>query len=90
MPLAFLPLLLLPGTFGVLKARFRFLRNGVVYHKAETLHHAFKTSCCLHNMILIYDGRASARERLWEQVDWESLDPDADDEDDITDNEAEV
>ena len=38
-------------------------------------------------MILIFDGRASPRDRLWERVDLETLNPDDPDDVDVTDNE---
>ena len=42
--------------FGILKIRFRFLRNPVVYQEADLISNAFKTACMLHNMLLEYDG----------------------------------
>ena len=39
--------------FGILKQRFRFFRNGISYHDKDEIEQAFKTCCCLNNMILI-------------------------------------
>ena len=60
--------------FGILKIRFRLLRNPVVYQDAETISNAFKTACMLHNMLLEYDGL--------NEFNWENMDPD----DDIVDD----
>jgi hypothetical protein len=60
-------------TFGVIKGRFRFLRNGIVYHSASLIENAFITACILHNMLLVYDGLDLSN---WEEnVEWENLDP---------------
>jgi len=56
--------------FGILKIRFRFLRNPVIYQDAEILSNAFKTACMLHNMLLEYDGL--------NETNWENIDPDND------------
>ncbi len=42
--------------FGIMKSRFRFLRNAVCYHEKESVEQAFKTAAILHNMLLSYDG----------------------------------
>jgi len=63
--------------FGILKIRFRFLRNPVVYQDATILSNAFKTACMLHNMLLEYDGLSDLK--------WENIDPD----DDIIDDDEE-
>ena len=60
--------------FGILKIRFRLLRNPVVYQDADTISNAFKTACMLHNMLLEYDGL--------NEFNWENMDPD----DDIVDD----
>jgi Plant transposon protein len=65
-------------TFGILKQRFRFLRDSVVYHNPETIQDAMKTCCCLHNMIMLFDGIDISG---WESVVWEHLEPDADEDD---------
>ena len=63
-------------TFGILKVRFRFLRNAVSYHNASTMENAFKTAAILHNMLLRFDG--------YDTFEWEHVDPEAeDDEDDV-------
>ena len=70
--------------FGAIKIRFHFIRNGIGYHNRDDIEAAFKTVCCLHNMILLFDGLAGSQYKLWEDVDWENLDPDGDDiEDDV-------
>lgn len=56
-------------TFGILKARFLFLKSFVAYHSADTLTNAMRTACVLHNMLLSWDAGAN--------LDWENLDPDA-------------
>ena len=59
-------------TFGILKSRWRFLRNGIVLHDQNSIDNAFFTSCILHNLILEYDGLDSR----WEtDKDWETLHP---------------
>jgi hypothetical protein len=63
-------------TFGIMKARWRYLRHGVVYHVVDDLEAAFQTACILHNMLLQFDGLSL---HDWEsEVDWEIMDPDAD------------
>jgi hypothetical protein len=42
--------------FGILKARFRFLRNAISYHDSDMIGHAFRAAAILHNMLLRYDG----------------------------------
>ena len=61
--------------FGILKQRWRFLRNGVVYHSANTMEDAFETACLLNNMILMFDENAGLFDYSWETVEWETLDP---------------
>ena len=41
--------------FGILKARWQFLRNPIEYN-IFTIDDVFKTCCILHNMLLAYDG----------------------------------
>lgn len=56
--------------FGILKIRFRLLRNPVVYQDADIISNAFKTACMLHNMLLEFDGL--------NDINWENIDPDDD------------
>jgi hypothetical protein len=53
-------------TFGILKSRFRFLRNKVRSHTADILQQAFQTCCILHNMLLDFSQG--------EEINWEALD----------------
>ena len=71
--------------FGMLKPRWRFFRNGICYHDREFIAKAFKVGCCLHNMILIHDEVTGIRTTTWETVDWEQLDPEADESVDVDD-----
>jgi hypothetical protein len=50
--------------FGVLKSRFRFFKNGVVYHDPALIEKAFKTASCLHNMILSFDQKATGTDKV--------------------------
>ena len=44
------------GVFGILKKRFRFLKNfNNLFHQSD-IDNAFVTCCMLHNMLLKYDG----------------------------------
>jgi hypothetical protein len=43
-------------TFGILKSRWRFLRNGIVLQNQSSIDFAFFTCCILHNLILEFDG----------------------------------
>jgi hypothetical protein len=45
-------------TFGILKARFRYLRNKVQHHSMDIIEGAMKVCCMIHNMILVYDGES--------------------------------
>jgi hypothetical protein len=74
------------GLFGILKQRFRLLRNAVVYHDPLVIEHAMKASCALHNMILMYDGRDASLLHEWENVNWEREGPDDEVVDDEMDN----
>jgi hypothetical protein len=57
--------------FGVLKARFCFLKNPIRMHNPVVIEAAFKCSVILHNILLIYDGH----ELEYNTVDeWETLD----------------
>jgi hypothetical protein len=42
--------------FGILKSRFRFLRNAISYHSPKTITNAFKVAATLHNILLKYDN----------------------------------
>jgi hypothetical protein len=45
--------------FGLIKARWWYLRNGIRFHSAGTIQNAFKTAAILHNMLMAYDGLVS-------------------------------
>jgi hypothetical protein len=65
-------------TFGILKKRFRILKNGVPYSRAVT-NAIVRTCAILHNMLLVYDG---LDEYKWNKnVDWEAENPEMIDED---------
>jgi hypothetical protein len=59
-------------TFGSLKSRWRFLRNGIVLQDQNSIDNVFFTCCILHNMILECDGLDCRWEK---EVDWETLNP---------------
>jgi hypothetical protein len=44
------------GVFGILKARFKFLKNFNSLHKQSAVDNAFVMCCILHNMLLESDG----------------------------------
>ena len=69
--------------FGILKNRFRFFRNGISYKDPKMIEHAFKTCCCLHNMILLFDQGSNGGIHEWETVNWETLDPNDDVEEEM-------
>jgi Plant transposon protein len=70
-------------TFGVLKARFRILRNGMRFHKKIIVDAVMITCCILHNMLLHCDGLDMSQ---WDNdEDWENIDPNAGEEEDIED-----
>ena len=48
--------------FGILKQRFRYLKNPIGLHKKEDVDNVVKTCVLLHNMILKFDGL----DKLWE------------------------
>lgn len=64
-------------TFGIIKKRFRWLKNPIAYQSREVISAAVKTACVLHNMLLAYDG---LDESEW-NVDWVVEDPLMPDED---------
>jgi hypothetical protein len=66
-------------TFGILKSRFRILKNAVEYHSASVVQDIMMTCCILHNIILAYD-KEDIDINLWEDdVIWNDLDPDIED-----------
>lgn len=54
--------------FGILKARFRFLRDGIQYHNAKEITNIFHVCCILHNMLLEFDGLDQFTEAQWERL----------------------
>lgn len=44
----------------MLKARFRLLLGRIQSHSLEFIVNAFRSACCLHNMILDHDGNMTA------------------------------
>jgi hypothetical protein len=71
--------------FGILKCRWRFFRNGVAYHSRTDIEKAFKTACVLNNMVLLFDGLSGFNSKVWENVEWDSLDPEGTDDNDEDD-----
>ena len=60
--------------FGVLKSRFRILRNPVTFHTIDDIQNIMFCCCILHNLIVSADGIDTA----WEDdVAWDTLEPDA-------------
>ena len=58
--------------FGILKVRFRFLKNPITLQVKEDLDNLFVTCCIINNMILKEDGL----DTLWESgVNWTTLNP---------------
>lgn len=55
-------------TFGIIKARFRFLKNAVRYHYPDVIEAAFKCCAILHNILLKYDDL--------DNINWENVLPD--------------
>jgi hypothetical protein len=74
--------------FGIIKARFRFLAGKILYTKPEVISAAMKTCVAFHNMCLVYDNLEIDISK-WEDVDWEGLDPDVEEEDGDDEDEAE-
>lgn len=70
--------------FGILKARFRFLKNVITLQKREDVENAFFVCCILHNLILECDGLDS----MWESdINWKNANPEfEEDEEEIIDN----
>ena len=74
-------------TFGILKSRWRFLRNGIVLQNQSSIDFAFFTCCILHNLILEFDGL----DNRWEEnVDWDQINPQPDNSDEGFDLEGDV
>jgi len=71
--------------FGVLKARFQFLRNPIEYN-IFTIDDVFKTCCILHNMLLAYDG-LDGHDMMREDF-WNALDPNLNDTDTLLNDDA--
>ena len=66
--------------FGILKARWRYFRNGISYRCRDLIEQAFKTVACLHNMILMHDDITGISTQVWENIDWSELDPNGPDD----------
>lgn len=54
--------------FGIVKARFRLLRDGIQYHNADEITNIFHVCCILHNMLLEFDGLDFFCEEQWERL----------------------
>lgn len=69
--------------FGILKSRWRILRNPVVFHDFLDIENIMFCCCILHNLLISADGIDTA----WENdIAWDTLEPDADvDEDAVVD-----
>ena len=67
--------------FGILKIRFCFLRNPVIYQEAMTIENAFKTAAMLHNMLLEYDGLNVFH---WDNIDPKNEDGEVEENEDVT------
>jgi len=68
-------------TFGQLKNRFRILKRPIEFDNINEINLIFKACCVMHNMILIYDHRDI---ESWEVgVDWELLEPDAEEPEEV-------
>jgi hypothetical protein len=66
-------------TFGILKSRFRYLRNGLDCTTREKANNIIKTCAILHNMLLTYDG---LDEFTWQKnTNWDKEDPNMSDDD---------
>jgi hypothetical protein len=69
--------------FGILKARFRFLREGIKIHCAEEINNVMHLCCILHNMLLEFDGLDA-----FDEEQWEKLNPQKESHDDCYDDNA--
>jgi hypothetical protein len=59
-------------TFGILKGRFRILKNGILLQTQQQIDNVFHTCCMLHNILLTVDGLDD-----WESnINWNTLEPD--------------
>lgn len=63
-------------TFGILKSRFRVLKNAARTHDQCLLENIMHVCCILHNMLLLNDGLHLYSD--WENVNWDSLNPSED------------
>ena len=63
--------------FGIMKARWWYLRNGIRYHGAETIQSAFQCASIFHNMLLAFDGFAFFGEKQWENLNPDEPDDEA-------------
>jgi hypothetical protein len=66
--------------FGILKNRFRYCLGPIETRDFSVIESAFKCCAMLHNMILDYDRGFHEKCSVWENIDWETLDPDAPDD----------
>ena len=78
--------------FGILKSRFRMLKNAIQMHSFKDIECAWYCAIILHNMLIQYDGKDMDS---WEKtLDWDNIDPDYDDvefdDDELMDNFEEV
>lgn len=48
-------------TYGILKGKWRILKNGICLHRVDVVDHIWKTCCALHNMLLHVDGYTELR-----------------------------
>ena len=68
--------------FGILKARFRLLREGLRFHYAADITNIFHFCCILHNMLLEFDGLD-----MFDEEQWDILNPqDTPNDDEYDDN----
>lgn len=73
--------------FGILKNRFRFLKNVVTLQKREDVENSFVTCCIIHNLILQFDGL----DILWESdINWKIVHPVDVNQEDEDENQSEV
>ena len=64
-------------SFGQLKGRFRCLKLPILFHRREDVDNMFFMCTILHNMIKRFDGL----DRKWEDVHWDGIDGEIDQED---------
>jgi hypothetical protein len=68
-------------TFGILKRRFRILKQRMEFHDRGFIDNIFKVCCILHNMILVSDGNMV--DEMMSEEYWEQMDPDQEDIEDL-------